>query len=90
MSVSVVVPTTGRSPDLRRSLDAMEARTVTGHCALRRDRLPAGVRYDEERLPLVGEDVGFGDALRAIGFGFQKGCALIEFAVQRAARAPRR
>jgi glycosyltransferase involved in cell wall biosynthesis len=48
-------------------LDAIEARTVTGHCALRRDRLPAGVRYDEERLPLVGEDVAFGDALRGAG-----------------------
>jgi hypothetical protein len=48
-------------------LDATEARTVTGHCALRRDRLPAAVRYEEQQLPHVGEDVAFGNALRAAG-----------------------
>jgi hypothetical protein len=48
-------------------VDAGEARTVTGHCGLRRDRLPPEVRYDEDGLTLVGEDVAFGLAVRAAG-----------------------
>jgi hypothetical protein len=48
-------------------VDFDQARTVTGHCAIRRDRLPAHVRYDEDNLPLVGEDVAFGHAVRAAG-----------------------
>jgi hypothetical protein len=48
-------------------VDLDEAATVTGHCGLRRDRVPSGVRYDEENLSQVGEDVGFGYALRAAG-----------------------
>jgi hypothetical protein len=48
-------------------LDATQARTLNGHCAIRRDRLPADIRYDEENLPAVAEDVAFGAALRAAG-----------------------
>jgi glycosyltransferase involved in cell wall biosynthesis len=48
-------------------LDATEARTLNGHCGIRRDRLPADLRYDEENLPAVAEDVAFGAALRAAG-----------------------
>lgn len=43
------------------------AATVTGLCALRRDLVPAHVRYDENRHREVGEDVAFGRALRAAG-----------------------
>jgi len=48
-------------------IDAVEALTVTGALGLRRDRLPAGLRYDEVNLPSVGEDAAFGLALRAAG-----------------------
>jgi glycosyltransferase involved in cell wall biosynthesis len=48
-------------------LNLTHARTVTGHLAIRRDRLPVQVRYDETNLPLVGEDVAFGHAVRAAG-----------------------
>jgi glycosyltransferase involved in cell wall biosynthesis len=48
-------------------LDATEARTLNGHCAIRRDRIPAHIRYDEENLPVVGEDLAFGATLRAAG-----------------------
>jgi glycosyltransferase involved in cell wall biosynthesis len=47
--------------------NAVQARTVTGHCALRRDRLPATARYDEANLPAVGEDRAFGELLRGLG-----------------------
>ncbi len=43
------------------------AATVTGLCALRRDLVPAHVRYDENLHREVGEDVAFGRALRAAG-----------------------
>ncbi len=48
-------------------LDATEARTLNGHCAIRRDRIPTRIRYDEENLPVVGEDLAFGATLRAAG-----------------------
>jgi glycosyltransferase involved in cell wall biosynthesis len=48
-------------------VDATEARTVTGHCGLRRDLVPASVRFDEVNLPMVAEDVAFGHAARAAG-----------------------
>jgi hypothetical protein len=71
----VRVPVTGPVTaflDYQRVFDAPpvnldEARTVTGHCAIRRDRLPTHVRYDEDNLPLVGEDRAFGHAVRAAG-----------------------
>jgi glycosyltransferase involved in cell wall biosynthesis len=49
-------------------LDVDRARTVTGFCGIRRDRLPSSLRYDETNLPYVGEDVAFGHAVRAAGF----------------------
>src|SRR5204863_322425 len=48
-------------------LDAGEARTVTGNCGLRRDRVPGSVRFDEVNTPMVAEDVAFGHAARAAG-----------------------
>jgi glycosyltransferase involved in cell wall biosynthesis len=47
------------------------AGTVTGNCGLRRDRLPAGLRYDERNTPLVAEDIAFGYALRRAGVGIR-------------------
>lgn len=47
-------------------VDAVLARTVTGNCGVRRDLLPGDLRFDEN-LPLVGEDVAFGHAVRAAG-----------------------
>ncbi|MFY1699378.1 MULTISPECIES: glycosyltransferase [unclassified Solwaraspora] len=47
-------------------VDARSARTVTGNCGVRRDLLPGWLRFDE-KLPLVGEDVAFGHAVRAAG-----------------------
>lgn len=48
-------------------ITATEALTVTGALGLRRDRLPATVRYDEQNLPQVGEDAALGLALRQAG-----------------------
>jgi len=75
VTAPVRVPTTGPVTaflDYQRffdapPLDAVEARTVTGHCGLRRDRIPVSIRYDESNMPFVGEDVAFGHSLRAAG-----------------------
>lgn len=48
-------------------ITATEVGSVTGALGIRRDRLPATIRYDEENLPEVGEDTAFGLALRQAG-----------------------
>jgi hypothetical protein len=58
--------------DYQRLFDAppaneTEALTATGALGLRRDRVPAGVRYDDVNMRQVGEDTAFGLALRAAG-----------------------
>lgn len=44
-----------------------EAHVLTGNCGLRRSMLPPQVRYNEEHLPAVAEDVDFSFALRKAG-----------------------